>query len=145
MLKLPPLPKKADELADFQFNVKADIMLASGRHHRRVAWVIATTRAKDSAELQHVPRKLLSLDMKLSVACMTACCLAHRNQLIETLRQAGRDMCTNGSDMCNGRQSLWCIYKFFSSPNTGGVDQGLRVTYSVLDLPFIKFQGEIKV
>jgi hypothetical protein len=114
------------------------IMLASGRHHRRIPWIIATTYEKDPAELSRVPRKLLTLDMKLSIACMTVCC--HHNQLAETLRQAGRE-CKNGSDMYNGRQSLWYIYKFYASPHTGGADQGLRVTYSVLDLPFIKLHG----
>jgi hypothetical protein len=50
-------------------------------------------------------------------------------------------LCANGSDMANGRQSLWIIYKYFASPNTGDVDQGLSVTYSVLDLALIEAQG----
>jgi hypothetical protein len=112
MLKLFPLPKKADELAEFQFNVKANIMLASGRHHRRVAWVIAATLAKVLTELLRVPRKLLSLDMKWSIACVTACSVVRHNQLIETLRLAGRDMRANGSEMCNGRQSLVYLQLF---------------------------------
>jgi hypothetical protein len=135
MMKLPVLPKSSHELADFQYNVKTSIMLASGRYLRRIGWVIATL------ELQRVPRKLISLDMKLSIACVTACSVARHYPLVEALRQAGRELCANGSDVANGRQSLWIIYKYFARPNTGDVDQGLSVTYSVLDLVLIKLQG----
>jgi hypothetical protein len=138
MLKLHPPPKKADDLADFQFGIKTNIMLASGRHHRRLPWIIASTCAKDPGELSRVPRELLTSDLKLSVACVVVCC--NRNQLTEILRQAGGGS-NNGSDMRNGCRRLWCIYKFFSSPNAGGADQGLRVTCLVLDFPFVKLYG----
>jgi hypothetical protein len=141
MMKLLALPKLSRELADFQYNVEANVMLSSGRYLRRIEWVIATLHAKHSKDLQRVPRKLISLDTKLSVACVIACSVAQRNPLIGTLRQACRDLCANGSDVANGRQSLWFIYKYFASRNTGDVDQGLSVTYSVLDLTYIKLQG----
>jgi hypothetical protein len=143
MIKLLVLPKSSHELADFQCNVKASIMLASGRYLRRIGWVIATLHAKDPQELQRVPRKLISLDMKLSIACVAACSVAQHYPLVEALRQAGRELCANGSDMANGRQSLWI--KYFASPDTGDVDQGLSITYSVLDLVLIKSRGEMKV
>ena len=114
-------------------------MVASGRHHRRLQWIIATALAKDPEELSRVPRKLMSLDLKLSVARLAEC--ATRNYLTDILRRAGRRS-RNDSDMCNGRQCLWRIYKYFASPSTGNANQGLRVTYAVVDLSLIKLFGE---
>jgi hypothetical protein len=102
---------------------------------------IATLRAQCPKELQRVPRQLISLDTKLSRACVTACSVAQHYPLVEALRQAGRGLRANGSDAANGRQSLWVICEYFASPNTGDFDQGLSVTYSVLDLALIKLQG----
>jgi hypothetical protein len=102
--------------------------------------VVATLRAKSLEEL-HVPRKLLSSDMKLSVACVTACGVAQNHTLVEALRKAGREFRKNGSDVANGRQCLWIIYKYFASPNACDIDQGLSPNYSVLDLALIKLQG----
>jgi hypothetical protein len=139
MFKLPPLPKKADELEDFQVNIETSIMVASGRHHRRLQWIIATTLAKHPDELSRVPRKLMSLDLKQSVACLIVCC--NRNYLSEILRRAGGEI-RNDSDMCNGRRCLWRIYEYFASPSAGSTDHGLRVAYSVLDLGLIQLYGE---
>jgi hypothetical protein len=108
MFKLPALHMSADELEEFQFVVENIIMVVSGRHHRRLKWIIAATLAKHPDKLDRVPRKLMSLDSKLSVACLAAC--ATRGHLNDIMRQAGVDS-KNDSDMCNGRQCLWRIYK----------------------------------
>jgi hypothetical protein len=89
MFKLPMLPRSAAELDDFQFAVKNIIMVVSGRRNRRLKWTIATTLAKDPSELDRVSRKLMSLDIKLSVACLAAC--PTHSHLNDILRQAGLD------------------------------------------------------
>jgi hypothetical protein len=73
---------------------------------------------------------------------MTACSVAQHYPLVDAVREAGREWCKNGSDVANGRQSLWIIYKYFASPNAGDIDQGLSPNYSVLDLAIIKLQGK---
>jgi hypothetical protein len=117
-------------------------MLASGRYHLRIRWIDATLSAKSLADLQRVPRKRTSLDMKLSMACVAACQLAQNIILVAALRNAGRQLRANGSEMANGRQCLWIIYKHFASPNDGDADRGLNPNYSVLDLQLIKLQEE---
>jgi hypothetical protein len=136
MFKLPTLPRPAAELDDFQFAVKNTIMVVSGRHNRRLKCIIATTLAKHPDELDRVSRKLVSLDIKLSVACLAAC--ATRSHLNDILRQAGVDG-KNESDVCDGRQCLWHIYKYFAVPNIA--NQGLGVTFTVIDLTYIKLIG----
>jgi hypothetical protein len=128
-------------LADFQYNVKNIIILASGRYLLRIQWVVAVS-AKCLEERQHLPRKLISLDVKLSMACVAACQVAQNLTLVNALRNAGRELCANGSEMANGRQCLWIIYKYFASPNDGDADRGLSLNYSVLDLALIKLQGK---
>ena len=142
MIKMPPIPKSSYDLGDFQFNVKSCVVLASGRYHNRVRWIDATLMAKSLADLQRVPRKLTSLDMKLSMACVVACQLAQNTTLVNDLRNAGRQLCANGSEMANGRQSLWIIYKHFASPNDGDTKRGLSPNYSILGLQIIKLKGK---
>jgi hypothetical protein len=142
VIKMLPIPKSSYDLGDFQFNVENCIIMASGRYHNRIQWIDATLMAKNLADLQRAPRKLTSLDMKLSMACVVACQLAQNTTLVNDLRNAGRQSCANGSEMANGRQSLWIIYKHFASPNDGDTERGLSPNYSILDLQLIQLKGE---
>jgi hypothetical protein len=135
---MPAIPKSSYDLGDFQFNVEICIIMASGRYHLRIEWIDATLSAKSLTDLQRVPWKLTSLDMKLSMACVA---LARNVILVNALRDAGSQLCANGSEMANGRQCLWIIYKYFASPNDGDADRGLSPNYSVLELQLIKLQG----
>jgi hypothetical protein len=136
MFKLPTLPRSAAELDDFQFAVENTIMVVSGRHNRRLKWIIATIHAKDPSELDRASRKLMSLDIKLSVACLAAC--ATHSHLNDILRQAGPNR-PNDSGVCDGRQRLWRIYKYFAVPNLA--NQGLGVTFAAIDFAHIKLIG----
>jgi hypothetical protein len=79
------------------------------------------------------------------MACVAACQVARNITLVNALGNAGTQLRANGSEMANGRQCLWIIYKHFASPNDGDTDRGLSPNYSVLDLQLIKLQGEMKV
>jgi hypothetical protein len=90
VIKMLPIPKSSYDLGDFQFNVEMCIIMASGQYHLRTQWIDATLRAKNLADLQRAPRKLTSLDMKLSMACVFACQLAQNTTLVNDLCNAGR-------------------------------------------------------
>jgi hypothetical protein len=140
-VKIPAIPKSLFDLGDFQFNVKNCIRMASGRYNLRIKWIDATLSAQSLTNLQRVPKTLTSLDIKLSMACVAACQLARNVIFVNALRDAGRQLCANGSEMATGRQCLWIIYKHFASPNDGDTDRRLSPNYSVLDLQLIKLQG----
>jgi hypothetical protein len=76
------------------------------------------------------------------MACVVSCQLAQNTTLVNDLRNAGRQLCANGSEMANGRQSLWIIYKHFASPNDGDTERGLSPNYSILDLQLAQMKGE---
>jgi hypothetical protein len=136
MFQLPPLPKSAAQLDKYQFAIKNLIALASGRCDRRTAWIDAVAQAKRPEDLEHVPKKCRSLDMKLSIAAFASC--DKNTPLYGLLRREGKKS-GNSNDVGNGRQCLWRIYNHFALPSMA--TDGLEVTRTVIDLTAIKLIG----
>jgi hypothetical protein len=133
VIVLPPSPKSAGELGNYQFAVENIIALASGRYQRRVEWIRAITRARKPEDLEFVPKKCRSLDYKLAVAALASC--EKNPALYGLLRREGRAS-GNKNIMRNGRQCLRRIYTYFALPSMA--TEGLKVTYAVIDLTAIK-------
>jgi hypothetical protein len=57
MFKLPPLPRSAAQLDNYQVAVENFIALVSGRYDRRMAWIDAVAQAKRPEDLEFAPRK----------------------------------------------------------------------------------------
>jgi hypothetical protein len=86
--------------------------------------------------LEHVPRKCLGLDYKISNAALKS---SKRNAaLYGILRREGRES-RHAHLMCNGGQSLWHLYTFFALPRMA--NGGLTITYTIIDLVAIKVFG----
>jgi hypothetical protein len=73
VIVLPPLPKSAAGLDNYQFAVENIIALASGRYRRRIEWIEAVARARTPEELEYVPKNCRNIDLKLAVAALTSC------------------------------------------------------------------------
>jgi hypothetical protein len=134
-ITLPSIPTSAAQLGDFQYVVAQTVVLASGRGDKRMAWFNEIVTARSPDELWHVPTKRRSLDLKLTVAAMTAC--EDVPAIYNVLRREGMKV-HKEMRILNGRQCVWYIYKHFASPNVS--QHGLKVSYTVIDLTRAKLR-----